>query len=584
MTEQLEGVIVERDVPMLTRDGVRLVSDVYRPAADGRHPTLVVRTPYGRQVPLSSSLRDAEFFSRHGYVVVHQDTRGRGDSEGTFYPFLTEGVDTYDTIEWAATLPWSNGDVGTVGQSYMAIVQYLVAPLQPPHLRAMVPVAGPIDMFDHCVYRGGAFELQWMLNYFTMLELVTYQRMGRPADVERLLSYRGTGNGTAGSPAGLRLEAYEHLPLADWPSRLCGDVPYVREMMEHTVDGPYWWAMDASRQIDRFAVPVFNISSWYDIFLEASLLAYPESVSRSGTSGATGHRLLVGPWAHLGSPNPYSVPTTGGAGDYDFGPAAAVELHKVQLRWLDRIMKPSAPHEPEEAPVRIFVMGRNEWRDEHEWPLARALPVAMYLGSGGRANSRHGDGTLHTEPPSDGADTDSYVYDPSSPTPTAGGPMGGIQDQRVVEDRPDVLVYTSDVLTAPIEVTGPVRLELWAASSAPDTDFVAKLVDVRPDGYAHNLVDGVIRARFRESMTEPQPLTPGEVYRFDIKMRATSFVFDTGHRIRLEISSSNFPRFDRNLNVWPSSLADADAAVATQVVHHSPAHPSALHVCVVPAD
>jgi putative CocE/NonD family hydrolase len=573
----MHDVVIDQGVAMTTRDGVELVADVYRPDADGRFPTLVVRTPYGRNVPLASSLRDAEFFSRHGYVVVHQDTRGRGDSSGTFYPFLTEGADTFDTIEWAATLRCSNGDVATVGQSYMALVQYLGAVLRPPHLRAIVPVAGPLDMYDHCVYRGGAFELQWMINYLLALELNTYARAGAVDDVERLRAYREMdpthGGGIMG---GLPETVLRHLPVLDWGDRLCGDAPYVREMLENPHDGPFWWRMSATFGLAAIDVPAFIISSWYDMFLEGAIRAY-EILTDPAVAHPhrRDHRLLIGPWGHLGSPQPYSVPTTGGAGDYDFGPAAAVRLHDIQLEWLDARMKGSG-HVDTGPRVRLFAIGENAWRSEDSWPPVGVEAQPFYLHSRGSANGMHGDGVLSEVAPDPTGGSDTFVYDPADPVPTIGGVMGGIRDQRDVEARSDVLVYTSGALSRPLEVTGRVRADVFVSTDAVATDFTAKLVDVRPDGYAHNLGDGVVRLHVLDG-TGSRGGPVGPLRRISIDLGATSMVFEVGHRIRLEISSSNFPRFDRNLNTGVDPMSQGDAWVqARQTVHHSAGCASAL--------
>jgi putative CocE/NonD family hydrolase len=290
---------------------------------------------------------------------------------------------------------------------------------------------------------------------------------------------------------------------------------------------------------------MYHVTSWYDIFLEGGLINF--AGLRRGSAGHA-QKLLVGPWAHL---FPYTNPTSTGTGDIDFGPEALISLHDIQLRWFDHWLKGVGTGILDEPPVKIFVMGENRWRDEHEWPLARTRYTPYYFHSRGRAATSPDDGRLDRNPPGDEA-PDHFVYDPDDPVPTRGGntlilPMG-VQDQRQVESRADVLVFTGAVLTEPLEVTGPIVVTLHATSSAPDTDFTAKLVDVRPDGYAQNLADGIVRARYRDSRTNPALLIPGQVTRFTIDLWATSHVFLAGHRVRVEISSSNFPRFDRNLN------------------------------------
>jgi len=276
----------------------------------------------------------------------------------------------------------------------------------------------------------------------------------------------------------------------------------------------------------------------------------------------------MGPWAHL---LPYSIPTSRGTGDIDFGPEAIIELHAFQLRWFEHFLKGVENGVLEEPPVRLFVMGENRWRDENEWPLARTRYTEMFLHSRGHANGLDGDGLLGPARPGD-EPADRYIYDPADPVPTRGGTTlglkAGVFDQREIEQRRDVLVYTGETLTHDLEVTGPVTMILYAASSATDTDFTAKLCDVRPDGYAHNIVEGVVRARFRESLTAPSPIVPERVYEYRLDLWATSHLFKAGHRLRLEVSSSNFPRYDRNPNTGKDLFADAELMRAQQSVFH----------------
>jgi hypothetical protein len=319
---------------------------------------------------------------------------------------------------------------------------------------------------------------------------------------------------------------------------------------------------------------MYHVTSWYDIFLHGGLANFGGLRRQAMTETArAAQKLLVGPWAHL---FPYTNPTSTGTGDIDFGPAALIDLHEVQLRWFDHWLKGVDTGILDEPPVKIFVMGENRWRDEHEWPLARTRYTPYYLHSDG-ALSLRGPGE---EPP------DHFVYDPDDPVPTRGGNTliiaMGVQDQRPVEARDDVLVYTSDVVTSALEVTGPITVTLHAATSARDTDFTAKLVDVRPDGYAQNLADGIVRGRYRDSRETPTLLTPGEVSRFTIDLWATSHVFLPGHRIRVEISSSNFPRFDRNLNTGEAQATGRVWQTARQTIFHDQRHPSHIVLPVIP--
>jgi putative CocE/NonD family hydrolase len=571
-------VIFEKNLAMRTRDGVTLYADVYRPDAPGKFPVLVMRTPYDKSQQLA--LNEKDFFPPRGYVLVVQDTRGRFSSEGDFNPFVQEAADGYETIEWAAGLPWSNGKVGTVGQSYLGLVQYYAATKAPPHLVATCPVSGPVTYFENCVYRRGAFELGWILCYFNFMARDMLARKGLLKEQrERLDSYLARPDIPLSA---FNIEAYRHLPVADWAERMRDGAPYLADMLGNWKAGEYWKETDLRPLCRNVTTPAMHIGSWYDAF-QFDTLAMFEQMRRDARSekARRGQRLIMGPWAHL---LPYSVPTSRGTGDIDFGSEAKVELLADQERFLRHWLGGTENEILDEPPVRIFVMGENRWRDEREWPLARTTYTNVYLHSRGHANRSGGDGALSLQSPGEES-ADEFVYDPNDPVPTCGGTtLGlppGVYDQRKVEERNDVLVYTGEPLAAEMEVTGPISMRLHAASSAPDTDFVAKLVDVRPDGYAQNIAEGVIRARFRESLSNPTPITPGRVYEYAIDLWSTSHVFKAGHRLRLEVTSSNFPRWDRNANTGNDLLTDRDLKTAKQSVFHSAAHPSHLVLPVI---
>ncbi len=578
-TRSLHKVVIERNLEMRTRDGLTLKADVYRPDADGRFPVLVVRTPYDKSLDLA--LTEKDYFAPRGYAVVVQDTRGRFSSEGEFEPFIYEANDGYDTIEWAAGLPWSNGVVGTVGQSYLALTQYLAAPTRPPHLRAMSPVSGPVSYFENCIYRRGVLELGWTLGYFIFMARNTLARKGilerEGPSLDSYLSHPEL------PISALKPEAYRHLPLQDWGDRLREGAPYFADYLRHSSYGPFWQATDVRRRLEEVSAPMLHVGSWYDIFQYDTLALYTGLRERAATPEAgRGQKLIMGPWAHL---LPYAVPTSRGTGDIDFGPEAKIELHAIQLRWFDHWLKGVDNGVMEEAPVRLFVMGENRWRDENEWPLARTRYTRMYLHSAGHANSSRGDGVLRFTAPREEF-PDSFIYSPDDPVPTRGGTTLGIApgvfDQSEIEERADVLVYTSEVLAGDTEISGPISLKLFAASSAQDTDYTAKLVDLRATGYAQNLAEGVIRARFRESLSAPKLISPGEIYEYTVDLWATSHVFKAGHRIRLEISSSSFPRYDRNPNTGRELGADSGMMEARQTVFHDHRYPSHLILPVIP--
>ncbi len=578
-------VIRERNVMVPMRDGTRLATDIFRPDAPGRFPVLVNRGPYGKDDYVASPDHSVWFFPTHGYVVLSQDCRARFSSEGDYYhPLFQEVTDSYDTVEWAARQPWSNGRVGTTGQSYLGATQYTLAtnnPL-PPSLQAMAPVSASSDFHQSWVYHtGGAMEWGWMAPYAIHKGRNTLERLGRHDLLAQMDAYV-LAPGNFGRP--LKDEWYRHLPLRDWIGRLQETAPYFREYFDQELDGPYWWRLNLLRNLAGIKIPLFHISSWYDIFLEGALNAYTAITERGGSELARrSQKLLVGPWAHI---RPYTRPTSGDTGDIDFGPAAAIELHDQLRRWFDYWLKDIDSGIMAEPPVSLFVMGENQWRSEHEWPLARTHYVPWYFHSGGAANTRDGDGGLLTVPPGSDEPADTYIYDPRDPAPTLRGNTlmipHGVADQRPAESRPDVLVYTSEPLARNLEITGPIKVQLFAATSAPDTDFTAKLVLVRPDGYAQNLQDGIIRARYRTSARQPSFITPGQVYEYSIDLWATSQVCPAGHRLRVEISSSNFPRFDRNPNTGAPLGMDDRLETARQTIRHTAEYPSHIVLPVIP--
>jgi len=554
---------------MKTRDGVTLYADIYRPAGDGSFPVLLQRTPYNKNYTADFG----RLASEHGFMVVVQDVRGRYTSEGEWYPFKHETDDGYDTVEWAAGLPHSNGKVGMFGGSYVGATQMLAAIGHPPHLAGICPVVTASNYHENWTYQGGAFE-QWFNESWTS---------GLAQDTANRLIKHDT-NALVGDSV---------LPLTDYPvfnvkpasgSQLTRELaPYFIDWLEHPLYDSYWkqWAIDEN--YDKIEVPALTIAAWYDLFQGGSLENFLGMKAHAGNEAARkGQRLIITIGGHAG--------TGRKIGAVDFGPAAAeYDENALTLEWYEYLFQGKQNEFASDKPVRIFVMGENKWRDEAAWPLARAKETKYYLHSEGKANSDAGDGSLSLE--AKGATApDSFVYDPANPVPTVGGPLccdpehlaAGPQDQKDVEARQDVLVYSTPVLDRDIEVTGPVRLDLFAKSSAVDTDFTAKLVDVWPNGFAQNLTEGILRARFRDSETEATPIIPGKVYEYKIDVWSTSNVFLKGHRIRLEVSSSNFPRFDRNLNTGKSAAESADMVKATQTILHDAEHPSALVLPVVP--
>jgi putative CocE/NonD family hydrolase len=559
-------VVAEFGVPVTMRDGVTLRADIYRPKADGQYPVLLERTPYDKNGEKSFGLKAAA----RGYVVIIQDVRGRYTSDGEWYTFRNEPNDGYDTVEWAAALPYSNGKVGMFGGSYVGATQMLAAIAKPPHLAGICPVVTASNYHANWTYQGGAFE-QWFNQSWTSgLALDTFAKRLAPRS-----------NATKGMWE-MPLDAFPLFNPPDdgrAPESLRNLAPYYLDWLGHPTYDDYWKKLSIAEHFGDIQVPMLTIAAWYDIFQDGSLRNYVGVKAYGGSDAARrGQHLVVIVGGHAG--NGPKI------GDVDFGQASYVDEDEMTLAWYDHLFK-GVKNEFAGKPVKIFVMGANQWREEDDWPPARAQATKYFLHSSGKANSLRGDGSLSTVAPKS-ENPDSYTYDPANPAPTIGGPLccgehmaRGPRDQRPVEARDDVLVYSTAALPADLEVTGPVTLELYAKSSAVDTDFTAKLVDVWPNGFAQNLTDGILRTRYRESMEKPGLLNPGEIYRLTIEVWSTSNVFKQGHKLRLEVSSSNFPRFDRNLNTGEDNARGTRFVTATNGVLHDAEHPSALVLPIV---
>jgi len=562
-TEKYE-VKVERGVPAKMRDGVTLRADIYRPNAEGKFPILLVRTPYDKQWNIEFGLKAAA----RGYVVISQDVRGRYTSEGEWYPFRNESRDGYDTVEWAAALPYSNGKVGMFGGSYVGATQFLAAISSPPHLAGICPTVTASNYHDGWTYQGGAFEQWFNESWSTGLAMDTMNRRGYQK-----------GDALGGSKV-LPLLSY---PVLEAPSAT-GIAPYFSDWLAHPSYDDYWKQVSIEDHYAQIQVPVMNVAAWYDIFLGGSLKNYVRLKKEGGSEAARkGQRLLVYVGGHAGGSSSRKV------GGVDFGEKLPIEEDELMLRWYDWLLKGEINGVEKEKPVKIFVMGKNEWREEDDWPLARAKTTRYYLHSTGAANGVTGSGSLNTTVPAE-EKSDQYVYDPNDAVPTIGGPLCcqalptgiGPQDQRPAEGRSDVLIYTTAAFTKDTEVTGLVSLDLYVSTSAVDTDFTGMLVDVWPDGFAQNLTQGILRLRYRNSQEKPELAKPGETYHIALDLWPTSNVFMAGHKLRLEVSSSNFPRFDRNLNTGEEQARATRMVKATNVVYHDKAHPSALILPLVP--
>jgi uncharacterized protein len=576
------AILIEKNLRVRMRDGVELATDVYRPHVDERLPTLIQRLPYNKELPTLLNLTtDVLRAAQAGYAVVVQDTRGRFASDGTFNPFFDEAQDGADTIAWAASQPWSTGKIGMIGGSYYGATQWLAATQAPTELLAIAPHITAADYHEGWAYQGGAFELgfnlTWTLQALALGELMRGLRTGRTTRAAFMALVEAADE---------TRELFWRLPLTDMPP-LEGVAPYYWDWLAHPTYDDYWRSIAPRERYGRITTPALNTGGWYDLFLGGTLANYRGMRDAGGSAAARRPHLVIGPWAHGAATGAFPERSYGLLSGTD-----GFDLTGAQLRWFDHWLKGIDSGLLAEPPVRLFVMGANVWRQEADWPLPDTTSTPFYLHSRGRANSAAGDGTLSTVAPADEAE-DVYLYDPRDPVPTVGGATflpglavaanAGPRDQRAVEGRGDVLCYTSAPLERPLEVTGPIELVLFVASSARDTDFTGKLVDVHPDGRAEILTDGILRARYRDSRSSPAPLEPGRVYELHLDLWATANVFGVGHRLRLEVSSSNFPRFDRNTNTGGTIAREgpADLVQAVNRVYHDRGRPSHLVLPVI---
>ncbi|HEY6292499.1 MAG TPA: CocE/NonD family hydrolase [Terriglobia bacterium] len=589
---------VTKNVMVPMRDGVRLATDVYIPVQDGvlqqgKFPAILERTPYNKDQSIGYVLA----FISHGYVVATQDTRGRYASEGVWHMMTDDLNDGYDTAQWLVRQPWSDGGFGMIGTSYQGGTQHAMAESDPPGLKAMVPVCAVADAGYYGMRNGGAFELRffnWIFTFGAPEGSRAARDPGTRAVLEEMENHRR--------------EYLEALPLrtGTTPLRLAPEYEqWLTHAMSHGENDAYWKqpGLGLTDQVPRHAdVPVYLLGGWYDSWALQTTMSYM-ALSRAKRGPI---KMILGPWIHGEQMNHAH-------GQVEFGPQAAIDDTAFHLRWYDHWLKGIDNGVEREAPVKIFVMGGGSeektpdgrhlhggvWREEQQWPLARTRWTPYYL---------HRDGALSTDKPAEAESSSSYEFDPRHPVPTLGGNISsgngimlqGAWDQRCSEAvwncddslplsaRRDVLVFMTPPLGKDMEVTGPIDVKLWASSSAPDTDFTAKLIDVHPPsrdfpgGMDMNLEDGILRARFRDSLEKPELMQPGTIYSFTIHLYPTSNLFKKGHRIRVDISSSNFPRFDVNPNTGEPLNANRRLAIATNTIYDDRDHPSQVILPVIP--
>ncbi|MCF8566691.1 CocE/NonD family hydrolase [Alicyclobacillus tolerans] len=565
-------VRVQRDAAIPMRDGVALFADIYSPVGEGQFPALLMRSPYDKSHSEFITYMHPEWYARQGFIVVTQDVRGKYASEGEFRPYHFERQDGADTIRFVKSLPKCNGKIGMYGFSYVGATQLHASVEAPEELTAIAPAFTNDGYYEDWSYKNGALLLAFLQSWSVFLAPDQAARKGHPDEIGAVLDNLNH-----------ICEGYGHLPLNDHPKISREFAPYYYEWLEHPTFDDYWkqWHLG---DMSSFSTPALHIGGWYDVFLQGTLRNYRRMTTDCQNEQVrASQKLVIGPWYHM--------PWSQLVGEADFGQDGGNVVNDVQLRWFQHWLQGVDNGVMDEPPVSIFVMGENKWRQEHQWPLARTQYTKFYIHSAGGANSLTGDGWLDTgAPQSEPADL--YVYNPFDPVPSLGGhscciagltPMGP-KDQRPVEIRNDVLVYFTAPLQEDVELTGPVDAVIYASSTADDTDFTVKLVDVHPDGKSINLLEGIQRASYRESNDQPSPIVPGEIYEYRFCVGSTSNLFKAGHRIGVEISSSNFPAFDRNLNRFHvnKDAGYTDIQNATQKIYHDAAHPTHLVLPVIP--
>jgi len=565
-------ILQEANVGVRMRDKIKLAINIYRPKAEGKFPVILVRTPYKKEM----AELQARAFARRGYACAVQDCRGRFGSEGIWEPFINEPKDGYDTVEWLAGQPWSNGKVGMIGGSYVGWVQWWAARERPPHLVTIIPNVSPPDPFFNIPYEYGVFFILGGIWWADILE------SNATADL----------SGAAMSKIGEKKygKLLQTLPVIDLDVKILGKKnPYWRKWIEHPANDDYWERANFLDRLKDVNIPVFHQSGWFDGDGIGTKLNY----LRMKSFGHPNQKLVVGPWGHTDT-------ASRKIGDLDFGPQALIDLQRDYLRWFDFWLKGTDNGIMKEPLVKVFAMGSNKWLEDTVYPLSYTKFQKWYLTSGGKANTSKGDGLLSPNVPPKDSPQDAYVYNPGDPTPNPDFYERSEEDEKkvraqedikkeaeanhekVTQARQDILVYQTKPLEKPLTFAGPLSAVLYASSSARDTDWFMRLVWIQKNGKTFPLAEGKIRARFRKSMKNPELLEPGTIYEYPLDLWHTGITIPAGDSLRVEVASASFPYFSRNLNTGGQNEKETKFVAAEQKIYHSPAYPSHILLPVLP--
>lgn len=586
--EGTHEVRLEPTVMVAMRDGVRLATDLYFPVdAAGPLPVIQIRTPYNK-MPMRNPGSAAQYFASHGFAVAVQDMRGRYQSEGEYFVSRDDRRDGYDLVSWLAEQPWSNGRVGTYGCSYLGENQMQLAATRNPAHRAALPQAAGGSYRYFGVVFGGVTELVASFGWFRGYGSKVFYGPPDGTPREVLLEVEEMFNPAPVPPEVDFQAAWRTLPLIDMLRENDSPPTDFEDFVSHEPGDPWWDHIGYVQPDDRFDVPALHVNSWYDLGVSETLKLFSLlSENAESDRGRDNQYAIISPTDHCASE---FVTSKTIVGQRDMGDPR-LRYWEIYLDWFEHWLEDEDNDVLEMPKLQYYLMGANEWRGAESWPVPGTAFTPLYLHSEGSANTRGGDGVLSFDAPDAAQPSDEFTYDPDDPVPTVGGPIcctgtadapaGGF-DQSAVEDRDDVLVYTTEALSEGVEVTGPIELVLYVSSSARDTDFVAKLVDVYPDGQAFNVQEGILRARYREGYDQKLWMEENGVYELRIDLQATANYFGEGHRIRLEVTSSSFPRWERNLNTGGNNYDESEWVVAENTVHHSSEYPSHIVLPIIP--